>query len=207
MADVPLTASDKVDAFILYNEREGPIIEQIVEGLDRRGITTHFWRRDIPPGENWQEYEERRLASARNILVFLGNEGWGPTHLNLTRQVIASSRRTIPILIGDSVRESDFEHAGALFQKRRYLDLHTITDALLDLLAATIRDSAPASVSAPDAVPPIATFDSVIQTLVDGNESQRADLLQQLMRDSRVDRRQLAARLRIEIAGPFRPTV
>jgi hypothetical protein len=35
------------DAFLIYNEKESAI-ETIARELDARGVSTYFWRRDIP---------------------------------------------------------------------------------------------------------------------------------------------------------------
>ena len=42
-------AEPSIDAFILFNERED-VVESIVQELDSNGVSTYFWRRDVPFG-------------------------------------------------------------------------------------------------------------------------------------------------------------
>src|SRR5437868_1599341 len=74
------TNDEAVDAFILFNEQEDRVAD-IEARLRKRGIRTHFWRRDIPIGDDWRTREEMRLREARVVVVFLGRHGWGPEHL------------------------------------------------------------------------------------------------------------------------------
>src|SRR5712672_3068829 len=103
-SEVPL------DAFILFNERE-EAVPAVVDEMSSLGISTHFWRRDIRPGDPWEEIESQKLNSARAIAVFLGSQGWGPNHLRLALEAQRSQKRIIPVLIGDPPIEA-FKEAG-----------------------------------------------------------------------------------------------
>src|SRR5262245_38294778 len=98
-------ADKLVDVFILFNERE-KAVASIDARLTKEGISTHFWDRDIPVGEAWEEVEQNMLQSAAVILLFLGGQGWGPTHLELARQAREAGKRIIPVLIGDPPAEA-----------------------------------------------------------------------------------------------------
>jgi hypothetical protein len=184
-----------VNAFILFNERESAV-SAIVQQLEQRGVSTYFWRRDIPLGEDWTEIEADRLKAADTIVVFLGVHRWGPNHLKLTNKARDLNKRILPVLIGDPP-ETDFTEAGGLFHDRRYEDLRTPSAAAFSRLAEAIRGSRPATT---------ADFDRLIGLLVDGNEEQRADVLRQIVKSTSIDRTALSVRLRTEITERFSVT-
>ena len=185
-----------VDAFILFKEQES-IVEKIVHELEARGVSTHFWRRDVPFGDDVNALETERLKAARTVLVFLGDSGWGPNHLGLTKEAQTLGKRIIPVLIGDPP-QSAFTEADGLFRDRRYLELRDPTDAavLTQLADEILERRGPA---------PTALFDRIVSVLVDGNEEQRAGVLRQIRISTALDRLALAARLRIEIQDRFGP--
>ena len=67
-------ASEKITAFILFNEKEQSV-ERINNFIAEQGISTYFWRRDIGIGQTWTDVEDRNLEEALVILVFLGDAG------------------------------------------------------------------------------------------------------------------------------------
>src|SRR4051812_20769837 len=113
---------ESADAFILFNERERDRIAPIVSELTSLRVSTYFWRRDIPVGEAWEQYERHRLRSAHTIVLFLGPSGWGPTHRQLAEEAQALQKPILPVLIGQPPLEA-LEEVGSLFRNRRYLDL------------------------------------------------------------------------------------
>src|ERR1044072_835147 len=125
-----------LDAFILFNEREGSVPE-IVTALEARNVKTYFWRRDIPVGESWEQFEEGQLRKARTVILLLGEAGWGPNHHKLTELALNSRKRVLPVLVGDPPEKS-MEEFDRLFIKRRHLDLREVSDELLDRLATEI---------------------------------------------------------------------
>jgi hypothetical protein len=179
-----------LDAFILFNEREEAVVK-IVDQLKSQGISTYFWRRDVEPGEAWEELETRRLREARVVLVFLGDAGWGPNHLRITQEARRLEKRMVPLLIGSPPGEA-FLEAGGLFRDQRYLDMRRPES--LEILVDSIRQR-----------PSSALIDRVVGALVDGSEGDRADVLNQIETSSRIDRPALAARLRAEIRERFAP--
>lgn len=189
-----------IDAFILYNGEEQEKVKGIIGELEARGLSTYFWDRDIPIGESIDDFENQQLSEARVVLVILGEAGWGPTHLRLTKSAQESGKRILPILLGNPNR-TEFSSADGLFENRRYLDLRHPTPEAFDVLASRIRESEPPQSGNQRAE----RFDRIIMTLVDGNEEQRADLLGQIQMSKSLDKRGLAARLREEIEGPFSP--
>ena len=159
-------AATSIDAFILYNEQE-TVVEGIVDELSSHNISTHFWRRDIPVGDDWKKIEDERLKSARAVVVFLGDSGWGPNHLRLAREARALQKRMLPVLVG-SPPDSAFVEVDGLFRDRRYLDLRKADSASLARLEQEIRRTGPNLGE---------QFDRVINILVDGSEEQRLNTL------------------------------
>ena len=78
-------AEAQVDAFVLFNEKESEV-KALVQEVEKQGISTYFWRRDIGIGQPWGKIEEEHIKGARSVLIFLGHAGWGPTHLRITRE-------------------------------------------------------------------------------------------------------------------------
>jgi hypothetical protein len=187
-------AAKNVEAFALYNEKE-TAVESIVNALESRGVSTHFWRRDVPYGEGVEELEVQRFRDALTVLVFLGAYGWGPNHLRLTKEAQSLQKRIIPVLIGDPP-EGAFQEASALFRDRRYLDLRDPDPATLAELVDAVRRREPSQAG---------LFDRIVGVLIDGNEEQRADVLHQVVISTSIDRPALAARLRAEIRDRFGP--
>jgi hypothetical protein len=184
----------ELDAFILYNERE-TAVQSIVDNLASRGISTHFWRRDIELGEAWEEKEERKLREAAHIVVFLGDAGWGPTHLALANKARQLSKHLIPVLIGNP-QEDALNEAGRIFRVLRYVDLRSGDSKSFQILAEAIKRSPTAET---------VRFDRIISILVDGSDEQRADVLQQVQNLDSARKSGLAARLRTEITERFNP--
>lgn len=182
-----------VDAFMLYNEGE-TAIDKIVEGLTTLGISTHFWRRDIAVGDRLQGVEEKRLATARSVLVLLGERGWGPIQLQLIDRAQALEKRILPVLIGEPPIDA-LDEAGGLFREYRHFDLRELNEATLAALADVIRRQEP--------TPSDEKFNRIVNILVDGNEEQRADVLRHIQEARSLDRPGLAARFRKEIQDNF----
>ena len=121
-----------VDAFILFNEQE-KAVPPLVDELESRAISTHFWRRDVAPGQPWEEFEDDRLKAARAVVVFLGSLGWGPNHLRLAIEAQNFQKRIIPVLVGNPPSAA-FREAGGMFERLRYVDLRDGTPASLTTL-------------------------------------------------------------------------
>lgn len=182
-----------LDAFILFNEKE-EAVERIVDRLEGMGVTTYFWRRDIPFGGEFNKVEQDKLREARTVVVFLGDRGWGPTQLLLAEQAQSLEKRIIPVKIGDAPPDS-FDEAHGLFRKR-YVDLGKRDDESLKQLADAILDSQ----GKPEARD---EFDEIVNALVDGDEAKRAEILRRIQTSVSLDKPALAARLRHEIAERF----
>lgn len=191
-------ADREVDAFILFNEREDAV-ETIVAELENRGVATYFWRRDIEAGEDWRRTEDDKITVARNVVVFLGNEGWGTNHLRLAVQAHELKKRLIPVLLADPP-EGDAEKVGGLFTDKRYVDLRQIDPSALDFLSKSILSQKAREGDGP-------LFDRMIRTIVDGNESERMAVLDQIQKAKELNRPALSQRLRQVLSERFGPGV
>jgi len=189
--------ADRVQAFILYNERESGVEGFLVSNLESRGISTHFWRRDVPVGDSLEALEQERLATASTVLVLLGEHGWGPNHLRLTEQAQELGRKIVPVLIGDPPSDA-FDQANALFREKRYADFRNREIADWDQLIEAIHSSGLSSASPNQ-------FDAMLGVLTDGSEQERANILRQIQVSTSLDRRALSGRLRAAIENRFSP--
>ncbi len=185
-----------MDAFLLYNEHE-EVIERVAAALEKRDISTHYWRRDVGLGEPINTLENERLQSARAVVVLLGSFGWGPNHLQLTLEAVRLGKRIIPVLIGDAPPGASAE-AGGLFNARRFADLRRLDETSFDALAAAIRTPQQED-------PRGGRFDAIVRTFTDGNDRERADMLRRIIESTSIDRVGLAARLRSEIRDRYNP--
>jgi len=184
-----------VDAFILFNERE-KVVPSIEARLTKEGITTYIWNRDIPVGDAWEEFEhnmlQSMLQSAAVILLFLGSQGWGPTHLKLASHAREAGKRIIPVLIGDPAGDA-FDKLDGLFRKLRYVDLRRDEPEAFRLLLNALRPARAGQ------------YAVLIGALIDGDEEARATVLREVMDNAALDRRALSQRLREEIENRFGP--
>ncbi len=188
----------KLDAFILHNEREN-LIQEVVSELEKRHVSTYFWRRDIEVGQEWAPIESEKLITARAVVVFLGSAGWGENHLGIALRAKKLEKRLIPVLIGDPP-PGDVEKVGGLFKSKRYIELRRMDTYALDQLALAIRKSDVQFAATPQ-------LDGLIRTIVDGSESERVSLLDQVATSTSLDRRALSQRLRSVLSDRFGPGV
>jgi hypothetical protein len=200
--------NEGLDAFILFNEREEGVIS-IVEELDKRGVVTYLWRRDVPIGADFDRLENSRLDEAGCVLTFLGEHGWGPNHLKLAERARSMGKRMVPVLIG-MPPEAEFYKAGGLFRELRYLDLREPNEQLITELVWVIRRREQTQPQTPSPITAAlgqdsARFDRIVDLFVDGNDQQRADTLARVRVFPAAERPALAARLRHEITQNFQP--
>lgn len=186
---------EKVEAFILFNEKEEGVAE-IVRALKERGVSTYFWDRDIEIGAEWVETENHMLREAGAVVVFLGNWGWGPTHLKLAEQALELKKRLVLVLIGRP-DAGDLEKADGLFRDHRYLEMLEPSPAGLEELARAIRRVEHSRSG---------LVERLVNTLVNGSEDERDEALRQIRNNATLDRSELAARLREEVASNFAPS-
>lgn len=136
--------SRKYDVHLLYNNRDKAIIEQIDNGLRKRGINPWFHDRDVPPGEEWEREELASIKSTPASVVFLGPSGWGPTQRRLARVAHDSGRQIVPVVLpGWQVNEDDLSEIDGVFKRFFRIEFETESDAdALNKLAKRIAQAA-----------------------------------------------------------------
>lgn len=230
----PVATAKSPDAFILFNEQEQEV-EQVVEALEAQGIRTFFWRRDIPFGKPWQDVEAQHLSAARVVLLFLGQAGWGPTHMRLAREAERLDKRIIPVLLAELPPGAKTDTDG-LFNRLRYFDLRNRNPETIGHLVHAIRtaDGKTDTISVTPSAPEIPTpsvettpaadlpsgaptalsslnsaadgqFDHIIDVFVNGDQPAQFRELEVIRTSPSLNRQALASRLREEIEGRFSP--
>jgi hypothetical protein len=183
------------DIFMLYSQYEERVIRSINEEVLSWNFRTYFWESDVKYGTEWIKKEAKFLQEVKIILVFLGEHGWGPTHLKLAEEALRLGKRIVPVLIGKPPYDA-FLLANRLFQERRYVDLSVIDPASLNELKKAITlPGNDEQLQNEDT----GGFDALINRLIDGNEDQRSEILSQI-RSGNYNRDGLAVRLREEIS-------
>lgn len=127
-------ATKSVDAIVIYNNKDENAVKDIVKQFKSFEISTHFFNDDIRFGDPIDEYNQLRAALI--VVVFLGQHGWGPTHLKLTQDAQKLEKDIIPVLLDHSPEEA-LDSADGLFRKRRRVDLggaNTISDLVQEIL-------------------------------------------------------------------------
>ncbi|MFP2904573.1 P-loop NTPase fold protein [Pyxidicoccus sp. 3LFB2] len=187
-----------IESFILHNSKDAVSVEPIVKSLEAHGVSIHFDKQRLTPGQSLKIGEQRALQSASCVLAFLGESGWDPNQLFLLGQAQALGKRLIPVLIGLATDEESISAAGGLFRSSQYLDLRALSEEKIEILVSAIR-------SRPSPATRDSQVERIIRILVDGNEAQREDTLRQVRLSRSIDRRALAARLREQIRERFSP--
>lgn len=194
-----------IDALFLYNEREALQVLPIVEAVKARGFQTFFWNKDLPIGDKVAGKEEEILYRVRNVIICLGNAGWGPNHLRLAQLAekiqqkqqaeSKNSFRIIPAIIGDT----DSEVIGEVkaFVDLRRLELREVNDDSISELVEAM--------GKPGTGMKTSWRSGVVNKLIDGNEAERSNVLEQIRGMNPSDKAQLAERLRHEITVRYAP--
>lgn len=151
MADEP---GREFDVFLLYNSREGDSGRQIYSELRERGIRVYFDSVHLPPGSDWQEYEESILARHPLVLLLLGAAGWGPSHRKLAIELTVRKFDILPVLIGDA-DPAALDDAGGIFRRLKYIAALTLHKRDLDAIADAVRARLARSGSPFETPPPL----------------------------------------------------
>ena len=109
---------EKVDVFLCHNSKDKPFVKQIAEGLELELGLSHFLDDfAIPAGQEFLPWIETALAASTGCAIFLGANGWGPTHLweaelALKRYRNEPSFRVYPIVL-PGIRDEDMRRLGS----------------------------------------------------------------------------------------------
>ena len=67
--------------FLCHNSADKSLIKEIADRLELDFGVLHFLDAfDIPTGEAFRIWIERALKESTGCAIFLGTNGWGPTH-------------------------------------------------------------------------------------------------------------------------------
>jgi WD40 repeat protein len=115
--------------FLCHNSLDKPFIERIADALELEFGTTFFLDVfAIPTGEEFIPWIEKALAECAACAIFLGANGWGPTHLWEAELALARYRRDptlriIPVALPGLDREEAAKlGSGKLFQDVNWAD-------------------------------------------------------------------------------------
>ena len=118
-----------LSVFLCHNSRDKRVVQDVAEGLELEFGIPHFLDAyAIPPGEAFLPWIESALASSTGCAIFLGANGWNPTHLWEAERALARYRqdpkfRLIPVAL-PGIREEDQRRlgAGSLFSEINWAD-------------------------------------------------------------------------------------
>lgn len=132
--------------FLCHNSLDKPFIKDLADRLELDFGVAHFLDAfAIPTAEKFRPWIERALQESSGWAIFLGANGWGPTHLweageALARRASDPGFRLIPVAL-PGIREKDMRRLGdgSLFRDVNWADLRSgMSDAdALDKLYAT----------------------------------------------------------------------
>ena len=185
----------RVDALLIYNMLETRV-QEIKAWLESHGVTTI---------DSQFKESDTFLDTACKIL-FIGQQGWTPDQLALAQKSTVSMSPVLHVLL-DYPPANVLEMISSVFQSDAVIDLGGGDDNL-PALQKHILKYAQRSPGEDDDLPTaqeLLEVESTIRTLVDGNESQRHNVLTAVRLWKKRAAHALGARLRKEISDSFSP--
>jgi WD40 repeat protein len=118
-----------INVFLCHNSKDKSEIKLIADALELDFGIPHFLDAyAIPTGEAFIPWIERKLNESTGCAIFLGSNGWGPTHLWEAEMALARARKNpefllIPVAL-DGVAQADMERlgSGTLFRDINWAD-------------------------------------------------------------------------------------
>lgn len=122
----------RCEIFLSHNRQDREYVREIAEGLELEFGIAHFLDEyAIPVGEEFLPWIERALATSRGCAIFLGKNGWGPTHYWEAERAVERYRadpefRLIPVIIGGA-SEDDMARLGdgSVFGRLNWVNIAT----------------------------------------------------------------------------------
>lgn len=116
--------------FLSHNSKDKQLVKEIAERLELDFGVAHFLDAfAIPSGEAFRPWIERTLQESSGCAIFLGANGWGPTHLReaeqaLARKAVDPTFHLIPVVL-PGIRPNDMSALGdgSLFREINWADL------------------------------------------------------------------------------------
>ena len=118
-----------INVFLCHNSKDKADIKLIADALELDFGIPHFLDAyAIPTGEAFIPWIEKKLNESAGCAIFLGSNGWGPTHhweaeMALARARKSSEFRLIPVAL-DGITQPDMERlgSGTLFREINWAD-------------------------------------------------------------------------------------
>jgi WD40 repeat protein len=89
-----ISTRQNVNVFLCHNSIDKPAVKQIADAIELDFGIPHFLDAyAIPVGEQFIPWIERALAESSGCAIFLGANGWGPTHLWEAELALARARK------------------------------------------------------------------------------------------------------------------
>jgi WD40 repeat protein len=115
--------------FLCHNSKDKDTVKQLADMLELEfGLLFFIDAYAIPTGEAFLPWIERSLAEASGVAIFLGANGWGPTHLweaekALARYGIEPTFKLIPVAL-PGIADADMHRLGSgkFFQEINWAD-------------------------------------------------------------------------------------
>ncbi|ACK86396.1 Pyrrolo-quinoline quinone (plasmid) [Methylorubrum extorquens CM4] len=122
-------AGPQAVTFLCHNSADKPLVKQIADALEIEFGTRFFLDAyAIPTGEAFLPWIEQSLAGAAGVAIFLGGNGWGPTHLWEAERALVRYRadptfKMIPVALpGINAEDMRRLGSGKVFQEINWAD-------------------------------------------------------------------------------------
>ena len=130
-ATLPSETTEAVDhrVFLCHNNSDKPIVREIAEQIESEyGLANFLDVYSIPAGATFRPFIESELNVCTCCAIFLGGNGWGPTHLWEAELAVARYKadpkfKLIPVML-PGVLDSDIARlaSGSVFRALNYVD-------------------------------------------------------------------------------------
>jgi hypothetical protein len=74
------TKQEHFHAFLSHNGADKPLVEEVGDKLERRGLSCWLDKWNLVPGDPWQSAIEEALSQCDTCVVFFGPYGLGSWH-------------------------------------------------------------------------------------------------------------------------------
>ncbi|MEV0362085.1 TIR domain-containing protein [Nocardia fusca] len=125
--------------FISYHSSKRPVVEHIARYFQRRGISTWWAPRDIPPGSKWDEAISTAIKQASALVLLFCASADSSVHVK--REVALADRARIPIY-WVRLEQVEPEGLGYYLSPTQWVDWLDQRDSTLDNLVNDLKNPA-----------------------------------------------------------------
>ncbi len=91
------------DVFLSHNSQNKPVVRELCDALEARGLRVWLDERELVPGMPWQDALEEVIRTARSAAVLVGADGLGPWEIAEMRaclsELVDRGASVIPVLL------------------------------------------------------------------------------------------------------------